>query len=134
MVNATAIVLIVAGAILLFCYKKYLKLSNEDSSEPVISEAPAPVPDCSVLSEQQLFLRNRLELGEGENPEKELPLSADLLLISILDQMKLANMGKAKKMLIKCGSTQKEITDEYEILSFDIREFITIMTDSWKGW
>ena len=38
--------------------------------------------------------------------------------------MKLGNMGKAKKMLINCGSTQKEITEEYEILSFDIREFI----------
>ena len=126
MVNTTAIVLIVAGAILLFCYKRYLKLSNEDSSEQNLNDAsvPTPVPNCSVLSEKQLFLRNRLELGSGENPEKELPLSADLLLISIIDQMKLGNMGKAKKMLINCGSTQKEITEEYEILSFDIREFI----------
>ena len=122
MVNTTAIVLIVAGAILLFCYKRYLKLSNEDSSEQNLNDAsvPTPVPNCSVLSEKQLFLRNRLELGSGENSEKELPLSADLLLISIIDQMKLGNMGKAKKMLIKCGSTQEEITDEYKILSFEI--------------
>ena len=115
---------IMIGATLLFYYKMFSMKPKEVCSDIELNETSVDNPNSGKLHEQQLFLRNRMELGNGENPKNELPSSADLLLMSVIEQLKLVDMGKAKKMTIKCGSTQKEISDEYEILSFDIREFV----------
>ena len=115
---------IMIGATLLFYYKMFSMKPKEVCSDIELNETSVDNPNSGKLHEQQLFLRNRMELGNGENPKNELPSSADLLLMSVIDNLKLVDMGNAKKMTIKCGSTQKEISDEYEILSFDIREFV----------
>ena len=105
-------------------FKRRKEIGDPQKSKVPNSIDSQPQESIEQLSLQQLFLRNRMELGNGENPKNELPSSADLLLMSVIDNLKLVDMGNAKKMTIKCGSTQKEITDEYEILSFDIREFV----------
>ncbi len=72
----------------------------------------------------QSFLRNRFAVGLGENVRQEMPKSSDLLLCTILEQLEIATLGKALKMTIKCGEKIEEINDEYQILSFDIREYV----------
>ncbi len=88
-----------------------------------------PQTDFHEASIIQSFLRNRFVVGSGENVRQEMPKSSDLLLCTILEQLEIATLGKALKMTIKCGEKIEEINDEYQILSFDIREYVKLQPE-----
>ena len=97
-------------------------VTNQSTDSP--QKAEDPLFTVFQLKQQQNFLRQRFEVGKGENKNEEQPSSADLLLMSIIDQLDHSHLGKPIKMVIKCGDKIEELTDEYRIMSFDIREFI----------
>ena len=97
-------------------------VTNQSTDSPQKTESP--LFTVFQLKQQQNFLRQRFEVGKGENKNDEQPSSADLLLMSIIDQLDHSHLGKPIKMVIKCGDKIEELTDEYQIMSFDIREFI----------
>ena len=110
------------GAVMAGLLKKW---DDKKHEEPVQTENQVQQQTgINEASKLQSFLRNRIAVGLGENVRQEMPKSSDLLLCTILEQLEIATLGKALKMTIKCGDKIEEINDEYQILSFDIREYV----------
>lgn len=100
-----------------------LKRWDDKKSEESPQEESQKLSDSNSIALQS-FLRNRMNVSDGENVRPEMPKSSDLLLCGILEELDIATLGKALKMTIKSGDKIEEITDEYQILSFDIREYV----------